>query len=117
MQKSEYSGSDGEQEGQETMQSREPELSLPSGRFSSTSQRQALHDTLVLPLVARQDVKVEGFRIAWRHSGSLPNNWAKIVPYRNETDEVLRSYPNIGFFLSCITGVYSKGKAKASETP
>ena len=74
--------------------------------------KEALSRELVTPVVRRGDV-TRTFRIIWREMGdSLMAAWDSIALQRRRCDAVVRALPNVEFYVSSITGVFTKGSWK-----
>jgi len=76
----------------------------------------ALSRELVAPVVRHGDL-VFAFRIIWRQTTeSLEAAWDSVALQRRNCDGVMRAQPNIEFFVSSITGVFTKSATKGANT-
>ena len=73
----------------------------------------SLSRDLVTPVVCRGDL-VQAFRVVWRETAddSLETAWHTIALQRRKCDAVVRAHPNVEFFVSSITGMFTKGSSK-----
>lgn len=72
----------------------------------------ALSRELVTPVVCRGDL-ARAFRIVWRETGdSLRDAWESIALQRQRCDAIVSAQANVEFYVSSITGVFTKGSSK-----
>ncbi|KAI0239087.1 hypothetical protein LSAT2_010152 [Lamellibrachia satsuma] len=94
----------------------------PQHKMSSRSLKNALVAMLVRPHVFARGRRVMAFRVLWRvHGDELEAAWRDIVGFRRRSDDILRRHgaSNVSFFVSAVTGVFTKGKGsiKYGEGP
>ncbi|KAK2175461.1 hypothetical protein NP493_730g01023 [Ridgeia piscesae] len=96
----------------------------PKHNLSSRSLKTALVDLLVRPHVFALGHRVLAFRVLWRvPDDDLAAAWRGIVGSRRRSDDIIRrtglASGNVSFFVSAVTGVFTKGKGsiKYGEGP
>ncbi|KAI0239088.1 hypothetical protein LSAT2_010153 [Lamellibrachia satsuma] len=74
--------------------------------------KEALTRELVTPVIRLGD-QTFAFRIVWREtSESLEAAWDAVALQRRKCDTLLRAQPNVEFFVSSITGVFTKSATR-----
>ncbi len=92
------------------------ESKLPASSLSSRSVKDALAGHLVAPLVEKNCVAF-AYRIVWRYTDARhEETWNDITLYRTRCDQALANFEGISFFISSISGVYTKPSVKG-EAP
>ena len=84
----------------------------PENNLQGANLKEALCREIVLPVVANGD-QILAFRVVWRETEtSREAAWESIVQQRRRCDAVVRAHHGVEFFVSSITGVFTKGNAK-----
>ena len=85
----------------------------PLNNLQCTVLKTALSRDLVTPVVCRGDL-ARAFRVVWREASydSLEAAWHTIALQRRKCDAVVRAHPGVEFFVSSITGMFTKGSSK-----
>ena len=96
----------------------------PQHKMASRAIKYALVDRLVRPHVFALGRRVLAFRVLWRVLGDeVEAAWRAIVGSRRRSDDIVRrtglASGNVSFFVSAVTGVFTKGKGsiKHGERP
>ena len=101
-----------------------PTSAYPQHKMASRAIKYALVDRLVRPHVFAPGRRVLAFRVLWRVLGDeVEAAWRGIVGSRRRSDDIVRraglASGNVSFFVSAVTGVFTKGKGsiKHGERP
>ena len=79
--------------------------------------KEALLSHVVAPIVLHNELITSAYRVTWRVSENLIDEaWAKIHDHRQRCDAAISGVPGVCFFVSAITGVFSKPTRKC-QTP
>ena len=75
--------------------------------------KEALTREFVTPVIQHGDQPF-AFRVVWRQTDDEPLEaaWDAIAIQRQRCDAVLRAQPNVEFFVSAVTGVFTKSATK-----
>ena len=78
--------------------------------------KDALSRQIVTPVIACGD-QVLAFRVVWRETDetALETAWDAVALQRRKCDAVVRAQPNLEFYASSITGVFTKSVAKGMK--
>ncbi len=92
------------------------DVQYPTTNLTSAQQRQALQDALVTPLLQLPAAAV-AFRVVWRGSEDGKDLvWKNILTHRHYCDEQVKTMPEVGLFLSSISGVVTRPPKPALPT-
>lgn len=86
----------------------------PSHCFSSYPGKLALLDHLIQPWILNRRLAM-ALRVTWRDTDSLDEAWKNIVAYRERCDSIVGNLPQVDFYVSCLTGVYTKCGTKGAN--
>ena len=79
--------------------------------------KRTLREQLVVPVLEGGD-HVHAFRVVWRVEGeALARAWDHVVRRRRACDQVVARSPSLHMYVSCITGVFSKGGPNQQQKP
>ena len=79
--------------------------------------KRTLREQLVAPVLERGD-HMHAFRVVWRVEGdALARAWDNVVGRRRACDQVVARSPSLHMYVSCITGVFSKGGTNQQQKP
>ena len=85
----------------------------PRHSLEGQALKEALRREIVTPVIARCD-QVLAFRVVWRETDetALDAAWDAVALQRRKCDAVVRAHPDTEFFVSSITGIFTKGAVK-----
>ncbi len=96
------------------LQNRGREAQYPLAGISSSVQREAIKQSLALPLAQKGCIGM-AFRIIWRTNQDMV--WKQIVSYRSACDRFLNNTQGVSMFVSSITGMVGKSAAGKLVNP
>ena len=93
-------------------------IKYPVCKLKGEAIKSTVSARLVEPVRSRGDYAI-AFRVVWRvHEVKLAHAWNAIVAQRHLCDHVVAQTPSLQMFVSCISGVFSKGaNIKAGTRP
>ena len=86
---------------------------FPQHNLASIPIKKALARVLVLPMVQKKACSVLAFRVLWRDAATdkLKESWQRIVEYRIQCDQAMCQVASLKFFVSAVTGVFTKARS------